>query len=398
VTSDAAPKLHLSIVDDIRTIPAEDWNRLAARDEYSPFLEHEFLASIEESQCAAPETGWYPRHFILKESGRLVAAAPAYVKTHSMGEFVFDQGLAHAVTEMGLPYYPKLVATLPFTPTPAYRFLIDPEYDEQAITKILMAGMKSFTDQAELGSYSILFAKPDWEESLEFWLDSGSPETVSRWSHQYFIWENENYQDFADYTGRFKKGQRRNILRERASLRDAGVSIRVLTGSDLTESTMDDMYDFYRLTNDQFGPWAAFFLNREWFQDIGRRWAHRVLIFAAFEQGEDEAVAMSMVIRKNGTMVGRYWGARRFISNLHFELCYYAPVEYAIREGITRFDPGMGSPHKARRGFRSRRFQSFHVFSNPEVSTLFNSVLPDANRAEQEAINNLDASIPWKTL
>lgn len=396
-TSDESPGLQLSVLDDIRSVEPEEWNRLAGMDTYSPFLEHDFLASLEISGCAAPETGWYPRHFVLKDSGRLVAAAPAYVKTHSMGEFVFDQGLAQAVSEMGLNYYPKLVATLPFTPTPGYEFLIDPKYDKQAVTDVLLGGMKTFTEQAELGSYSVLFADSSWERYLERWAEPDEAEAVSRWSHQYFIWENEGYADFAEFVSCFRKGQRRNILRERSSLQDSSVEIRVLTGSEITDSVMNRMFEFYEVTNTQFGPWAAFFLNREWFQDIGRRWRHRILIFAAYIPGEPDAVAMSMVIRKNGMMVGRYWGADRFIRNLHFELCYYAPVEYAISEGISRFDPGMGSPHKARRGFRSREYRTYHSFSNPEISRLFNSVLPDANQAERDAIEELDTSIPWKT-
>lgn len=396
MTSSESTSLQLSVVDDIRSIKPDDWNRLAGRDTCSPFLEHDFLSSLEHSRCATPETGWYPRHFVLKDSGRLIAAAPAYVKTHSMGEFVFDQGLAQAAEQMGLLYYPKLVATLPFTPTPGYEFLIDPEYDRQAVTDVLLGGMKSFTEQAELGSYSVLFAEPGWERYLEGWAGPGDAERVSRWSHQYFIWENEGYADFADFAGRFRKGQRRNIQRERSSIRDAGVEIRILGGSELSDSIMDRMFDFYESTNTQFGPWAAFFLNREWFLDIGRRWRHRILIFAAYIRGETDAVAMSMVIRKNGMMVGRYWGADRFIRNLHFELCYYAPVEYAISQGISRFDPGMGSPHKARRGFRSREYRTYHSFSSPEISRLFNSVLTEANQAERDAINDLDTSIPWK--
>jgi predicted N-acyltransferase len=397
MTSDDTPaELELSVVDRITAVESGDWNRLAGMDHYSPFLEHEFLASVEESGCAAPETGWYPRHFLLKKGGTLVAAAPAYVKTHSMGEFVFDQGLAEAVSGMGMTYYPKLVATLPFTPAPGYRFLIDSGYSEQSVTDILLKGMETFTRQSGLGSYSILFTWPDWEQNLIRWAEDTGPEPVSRWSHQYFLWENDGYSSFTDFAGRFRKNQRRNILRERSSIRDSGIEIRTLTGSQLTEPVMDRMFEFYESTNSQFGPWAAYFLNRDWFHYIREHWSERIVIFAAYLSRESDATAMSMVVRKKNMMVGRYWGAERFIPNLHFELCYYAPVEYAIREGISTFDPGMGSPHKARRGFRSREYRTYHAFSDPEVSRLFNTVLPDANKAERYAINHLDNSIPWK--
>ncbi len=393
MTSAAVSRLQLGITDDICSIEAEAWNRLARLDSYSPFLEHEFLSSVEQSGCASPETGWYPRHFLLFDSGRLIAAAPAYVKTHSMGEFVFDQGLAQAAMDMGRSYYPKLVATLPFTPSPGYRFLIDPDYDETAVTVLLINGMKDFRDEGELGSLSVLFTDPEWEDVLKNSSSESSP--MLEWTHQYFLWKNEDFKGFDDYLARFRKNQRRNIRRERASILDAGIRISVLTGEELTEAIMDRMYQLYLTTNELFGPWAAFFLNRDWFREIGRCWANRILIFAAWLPGDSIPSAMSMVIKKNNLMVGRYWGTTEYIRNLHFELCYYAPIEYAIEENITEFDPGMGSPHKARRGFRSRGNRSFHDITDPELSALFNAALSEANRDENILIAELNESIPW---
>ena len=147
-------RLTLSVCGALTDIPAEQWNRLASAARYSPFLEHEFLASVESSGCAGPETGWYPRHFVLRADNRIIAAAPAYAKTHSMGEFVFDQGLAQAVMGMNKAYYPKLVATLPFTPAPGYRFLTDPDYDEAALTRTLCDAMAVYRDEAGLASHS----------------------------------------------------------------------------------------------------------------------------------------------------------------------------------------------------------------------------------------------------
>ena len=389
MTSDA-DRYILSIIDDIRSVEAGEWNRLAAPETCSPFLEHEFLASFEASGCAAPENGWYPRHFILKDSGRLIAAAPAYARTHSMGDFIFDQGLAQAAAEMGKDYYPKLIATLPFTPSPGYRFLVDSDYDESAITGMILSGMKSYAGSAGLHSVSILFADPAWHT-----LSGALGENWLRWVHQYFLWENPGYTDFEDYMSRFAKNQRRNIRRERESVRDQGIRVEIRSGGLLNESLMDKVFDFYESTNRQFGPWAAFFLNREWFRDIGKRWSNRILVFTALREGSADPIAMSLLVRKNSHLIGRYWGASEFVRNLHFELCYYAPIDFAIAEGLDFFDPGMGSPHKARRGFGSREFSTYHDIFDREISALFSSVLPEANRGEREAIRELDGSIPW---
>lgn len=391
----------LSVVNDISTIDCDEWNRLAAREVYSPFLEHEFLASVEAAGCASPESGWYPRHIVLHCGKRVVGAAPAYAKTHSMGEFVFDQGLAQAIMGMEKKYYPKLVATLPFTPSPGYRFLTDPALEEAAVVRTLLDGMRLYRDQAELASHSLLFVDPDWEVFHKgLWNTGGArkdPDPVFQsWAHQYYLWENDAYADFEDYLSRFSKNQRRNICRERSSIQAQGVRVKCLTGSDLTEAIMNHMFDFYKLTNDSFGIWGAYFLNRAWFHEIGRRWNQRVVIFAAFQGDRDEPVAMSLLVRKGGQIIGRYWGASVFIRNLHFELCYYAPIDYAIREGITTFDPGMGSPHKTRRGFGSREFMSYHSFADAEIGRLTACVFAEANRGEREMIRELDESVPWK--
>ena len=383
----------LSVVDDIRQVPAKDWNALVGDPGGAPFLEHGFLSSLESSGSASGDNGWYPRHFLLRLDGVLVAAAPAYVKTHSMGEFVFDQGLAAAASELGLDYYPKLVATIPFTPAPGYRFPVHPDMDESTADEILLSGMEQFVRQNSLHSLSLLFVDPEWDFPRN--LPAGEAGWLE-WAHQYFLWENPGDRDFETYLGRFNKNQRRNIRRERRSVRDQGFSIETLSGDRAGPELADLMYDLYCDTNEQFGPWAAFFLNRQWFHDVLEHWGERILFFLA-RNGETGTIsAMSMLARSRNTLVGRYWGSRETVRNLHFELCYYAPQEYALRQGLRWFDPGMGSPHKARRGFASREFSSWHRFLNPEISALFSSVLSEANEAERLMIRELNDSVPWK--
>ena len=388
--------LTLSVIRNIHDIAAKDWNRLALLPCYSPFLEYEFLSTLERSGAASAESGWYPFHFVLRDKKRLVAIAPAYIKTHSMGEFIFDQGLAEAAVSMRKKYYPKLVATLPFTPIPGYRIMVDPKYDERILTDIILDGMKSYRDEASLGSHSFLFTDPLWSIGRLQSCNGAGGEEFQAWAHHYFLWENRGYRDFSDYLNRFNKNQRRNIRRERASMQN--LVFRHFSGDDLSDSLLNAMYGFYRKTNEQFGPWAAFFLNREWFVLAGREWSGRIIIFtASHADSPDDYVGMSMLVRKNDQLFGRYWGSCGYVPNLHFELCYYAPIEYAITEGIRCFDPGMGSYHKARRGFSSREFISYHCFADPLITELFGSVLDEANRGQREAIDDLDASIPWRS-
>ena len=398
-----AVQLTVEVPDSMSRVDSDEWNRLAAAPDISPFLEYEFLSSVEESGCAAPETGWHPRHFILKAGNRILAAAPAYIKTHSMGEFVFDQGLATAAGQMGIDYYPKLVATYPFTPSPGYRFLTDPDpagaagVSEQHLGDALWDVMGRFRDEAGLHSHSLLFADPRWDLPGDSGGIAPAGEASLRWVHQYFLWENPGLEDFEAYTAGFRKGQRRNIRRERGSIRDAGLQIRVLSGGEITEDHMDQMFHLYRSTNEQFGPWAAFFLNREWFRRIRETWSHRLRLIGAWRDGESRPLAFSMLVEKGNLLVGRYWGTREYVPNLHFELCYYAPIEYAISRGLRFFDPGMGSPHKARRGFGSREFSSLHRFRDPHLADLFARVLPQINEQERTVIRELEESVPRKT-
>jgi len=381
--------MQLSITSSIDSISQQEWNRIAEQDEYSPFLEYQFLCSVELAGCAAPSAGWHPNHFVLSGPDGLIGAAPAYVKTNSNGEFIFDQGIATQVIAAGLDYYPKLVATLPFTPCPGYQFLTSDKADIEEQNLFIIEGMREFAYQSKYGSASILFPSPCFDEKLQ------KIEHLNPWSHQYFLWLNENYETFDDYLHCFNKNQRRNIVRERASIRNLGIEIRIYTGEEIDSGLMKLMFKFYHSTNQNFGPWGALFLNEEWFCHIARVWTHRIILVAAYLPSYEVPIAMSMLIRKNRHLYGRYWGDTFYIPNLHFELCYYTPIEYAIAQRISDFDPGMGSRHKARRGFRSYCFNSYHNFTNRAVREYFGYLTSLCDQEELNLIEQLNNSVPW---
>lgn len=389
MTSDAKRSMQLSIADRIDSIKQQEWNQIAEQDEYSPFLEYQFLHSVELAGCAAPNAGWHPNHFVLNGPDGLIGAAPAYVKTNSSGEFIFDHAIAAQVIGAGLNYYPKLVATLPFTPCPGYQFLTSDKADIEEQNSCIMEGMREFTYQSKYGSASILFPSSCFDKRLQ------EVENLNSWSHQYFLWLNQDYETFDDYLCSFNKNQRRNIVRERASIRNQGIRVRIYTGEEIDSYLMSLMFKFYHNTNRNFGLWGAFFLNEEWFCYIAKVWAHRIVLIAAYMPKYEIPIAMSMLIRKNRHLYGRYWGDMFYIPNLHFELCYYTPIEYAITQRISDYDPGMGSRHKARRGFRSYCFNSYHDYTNKAVREYFSHFASLCNQEESNLIKQLNDSVPW---
>lgn len=389
MASDVKRGTQLSIVNSIDSISSREWNQIAEKDEYSPFLEYQFLHSVELTGCVAPDKGWYPNHFVLRGPDGIIGAAPAYVKTNSDGEFIFDQGIAAQVIASGLYYYPKLLATLPFTPCPGYKFLSSDKADTEEQNSRIIEGMREFTYRGGYGSSSISFPSSDFDEELK------GVEHLNPWSHQYFLWLNEDYRTFDDYLHCFNKNQRRNIARERASIRNQGIEVKIYTGEKINSFLMSLMFRFYYNTNRKFFPWGAYFLNEEWFSHIAGVWAHRIILIAAYLPKYEMPIAMSMLIRKNQHLYGRYWGDAFYIPNLHFELCYYTPIEYAIAQKISDFDPGMGSSHKTRRGFRSYCFNSYHDYTNKAVREYFRYLTTLCEREELDLIEQLNDSVPW---
>ena len=375
---------HHSVKDFSRA----EWDALA-EPVRTPFLEWEWLRCLEDSGSITPENGWLPCHLGVRNAGKLVAAAPLYIKGHSDGEFVFDYAFAEVAEQIDVAYYPKMVGMSPATPSAGYRFLIDTTIDSETITAAMLEVIAEFCRVNEVSGCAFNFAETEWvaDVTANGWLP---------WKHQSYEWLNEGFSSFDDYLSGFTKNQRRNIRRERAAVRDAGLRIEYLTGDGIPESLMPVMYRYYKNTNDQFGMWAARFLNREFFAMLHPGYRNRLLMIAAFAESDPTPVAISFLVVKNDFMVGRYWGCHEFFDALHFEACYYAPIEWAIENGIRVFDPGMGSSHKIRRGFRAVENYSLHRFIDPTMQHILETNLPRINRHEDAHIEYLNAASPLK--
>ncbi|MFP5220738.1 MAG: GNAT family N-acetyltransferase [Acidobacteriota bacterium] len=379
--------LAVSFAPSMGSLDPKEWNRLAAGA--PPFLRWEWLNLLETCGAVSTEAGWMPAHCSLRVSDRLVAAAPLYVKGHGQGEFVYDQLWADVAQRLNLPYYPKLVAVSPFTPVAAYRFLTAPGFSRHGMAGAVLEGMERLIDANELSGLHVLFAQDDFADDLE---SLG----LTAWEHQGFIWENRGYGSFEDFLEVFRTGQRKNIRRERRALRESGVRVEVVEGVDAPDSWFELMHHYYAGTCSKFGEWGCKYLPLSFFQGLADVLRGNVAFAAGFMDGRDEPVGLSMLVHGDGELYGRYSGAALDIPFLHFELCYYAPIAWAIERGLHRFDPGMGGEHKPRRGFTSRVTRSLHRFSHPVMAHVFHRHIPEINALTREHVQELQDLCAFK--
>jgi predicted N-acyltransferase len=391
-------QLEISFASRMADISRPEWDSLA--EPYGPLLSWGFLALLEASGSMTPETGWTGAHALARRDGVLVAAAPFYIKTHSWGEFVFDFEFAEIAKGAGLEWYPKLVGMVPATPAPAWRVLV--RTGEEGLERLIVEAAASAARESGLRGFHVLWPEPGTAAILR---GPAPPQEAgfSEWEHQSFLWTDEGYGDFEGYLGSFSKNMRRNVKRERDSVSAAGVSTRMIPAREAAArpALLEAMADLYESHNDKFGPWAAKFLERDFFlrlpEFMGEGWA----LSAAFEdaascEAAEEPIALAFLLEGKDRLYGRFWGAARDVSGLHFELCYYLPIEYALARGIPSFDPGMGSPHKARRGFRSVMAPSFHMPFDKRLAALMDRVLPEINAQERAGAASLDEDLPFK--
>ncbi|GHV85811.1 hypothetical protein AGMMS50230_14190 [Spirochaetia bacterium] len=378
----------LKYASSITEFSAAQWNSLVT-DETIPFLEWEWLAALECSGSASPETGWNPFHISLWKKDTLLAAAPLYLKNHSDGEFVWDYFWAEAAASMGRPWYPKLVGTVPATPAEGYRFLFAPEEDAAALNAKLLDVLENLCRKSGIQGMHFLFTDPAWAA----WPGSLLERSYSGWKHSRFVWENTTA-SFEEYLSGFNKNQRKNIRKEYHRHKEQGIELDMVEGNSADRVYFDRAFELYCRTNDKFIPWDARWVNGDFFRLIEQHFRHRT-IFSEARRKQAETTALAMMFRKGDRLWGRYWGTYETVKDLHFAVCYYAPMDYCIQEGIRYFDPGIGSPHKIRRGFRAAFDTSYHSFFDPVLETLFRTNIDAVNCYEEENITALNAGLPF---
>ncbi|MCA9545695.1 MAG: GNAT family N-acetyltransferase, partial [Myxococcales bacterium] len=315
--------LTVEIHPHLRGVDPGEWDAVVA--DGCPFFEHAFLAGLEQTQCVGPNTGWAPQYVLARRGGRLVGFLPLYLKADSYGEFIFDWAWADAAHRAGLPYYPKLVAAAPFSPVGGARFVLAPGEPPET-RQALLDGARHLAERLGVSGLHLLFVD---EAEAAFLTDAG---LAIRHTHQ-FQWVNAGYRTFDDFLARFRSKRRNQIRRERRDLREAGVSIRVVEGEQITDAELAHAWRFYRSTVDKFF-YGKRYLNRRFFQHLGKHFRKRILLVLAERDGE--VIAGAFNVRKGDTLYGRYWGADEGVRNLHFEVCSYAGIEACIERGIQR--------------------------------------------------------------
>ncbi|MFP6606906.1 MAG: GNAT family N-acetyltransferase, partial [Myxococcota bacterium] len=344
----------------------------------SPFLEWDWLASLEDAGTLTGTTGWLSQPLVVRENGRILAACPLYVKGHSQGEFVFDWGWADAAEQAGIRYYPKLLVGVPFTPVTGARFLVAPGEERKKWVRILSAALREICVGQDMSSVHVNFCLPEELETLE---DSGF---LARVGIQYH-WKNEGYENFGDYLSRFRSKRRNQIKREQRQLAEAGVSLQALAGDEIPDDLFSPMYDFY-LSTIENRSWGRQYLNYELFEAVRNRFRNRLVFIVAFQNGEP--IAGTFNVAKGDALYGRYWGTLRYVRHLHFNVCYYAAVDYCIRNGISRFEPGAGGEYKQIRGFDAQPTYSAHFLADARLSRAVGDFL------ERERVQSAH-SIEW---
>ena len=375
---------HRSILE----IPEHHWRTLVG-DTAIPFYRWGWLAAPEQSGSVAPDQGWQPLHLALWRGDEPVALAPLYLKGHSYGEFVFDQTFARLAGDLGLRYYPKLLGMSPVSPVLGYRFHVREGEDVGQLTLVLMRSIDAFCEQNNILSCNFLYVDSSWRP----WAEAAGCAT---WLNQQSLWSRGDDQSFDDYLQGFNANQRRNIKRERKAVAKAGLTVTPLTGEQLDLALLQRMHRFYEQHCARWGPWGSKYLEERFFEALARLHRDQLVLFSAHRGDPRDPVAMSMCVQDGRQLWGRYWGSNEEIDCLHFEVCYYAPIEWALANGIVSFDPGAGGSHKRRRGFVARPHASLHRWYQPQMDQLIRTWLPKVNGLMLEEIEAINAELPFK--
>jgi hypothetical protein len=379
--------LKLSFASAMAEVDPEEWNAVAnpAGVRFDPFLKWEFLDAMETSGAATPNTGWMPRHVLIRDAtGRLKAAMPLYGKTHSRGEFVFDQSWADAYERAGGAYYPKLLGAVPFTPVTGRRLLVRPGPDEIRLQTALLSGAIQLAEQNELSSLHINFASPAEATML-------SETGLLLRTDQQFHWQNRDYGSFDDFLADLSSSKRKNLRKERAKAQE-GLDFVHLRGDDITEAHLDAFYIFYMDTGTR--KWGSPYLTRDTFSLLRESMADDLLFIFAMSDGAPIAGAMNLI--GSDTLYGRYWGCTEHRSMLHFETCYYQAIDYAIEHDLTFVEAGAQGGHKLARGYTPVTTYSTHWIAHPGLRHAIADYLEREREAVEQDQEYLTERTPFK--
>jgi uncharacterized protein len=372
----------------LAAIEAAAWDACANPDPavYNPFVSHAFLKCLEDAKCVGGRSGWIPQHLLAHDqAGELAACLPAYVKSHSKGEYVFDHGWAEAYGRAGGQYYPKLQVAVPFSPVPGPRLLVRPGEAAAHNGQLLAAGAIELARRLELSSVHVTFCREtEWDALAEI--------GYLKRTDQQFHWLNNNYATFDEFLSSLSSRKRKTIRKERSQATSAGLTIVQLRGPEISEAHWDAFFAFYMDTGNR--KWGRPYLNRQFFSLLGQSMAERCLLILALREGR--AIAGALNIIGGDCLYGRYWGAVENHPCLHFELCYYQAIDYAIANRLDRVEAGAQGEHKLARGYMPAATFSAHWIADPGLRRAVSRYLDEERRAVAEHREMLAEYGPYK--
>ncbi|WP_031549892.1 GNAT family N-acetyltransferase [Parvularcula oceani] len=348
---------------------------------YNPFVAHDFLSALEDSGSVRPETGWAPRHLVLRRKDDIAGVMPCYLKGHSQGEYIFDHAFADAYMRAGGRYYPKLLSAIPFTPATGPR-LLAAQGDDRALLAQIGPQVAS---ELRLSSFNINFPPPEETEALR---EAGY---LIRTGQQYHF-EDEGFGDWDGFLSALSSRHRKALRKERAAIRDMDVTVRWVTGPEVTEAELDTFWTFYQDTGSR--KWGTPYLTRDFFSLLAERMADRMLLILADRGGRTIAGALNMI--GGDTLYGRYWGRTEHVPFLHFELCYYQAIDFALEHGLTRVEAGAQGEHKVARGYRPVATSSAHWFADPGFKEAVADYLERERAQVEDDIGYLGEFTPFR--
>jgi len=346
--------MQIKILDNLGSIDRMAWNHLLSDN--NPFLKYEFLSALECNHCVNEECGWQPQHIVIyDDNGKLVAASPLYLKYHSYGEFVFDWAWADAYQRNQLAYYPKLVSAIPFTPITGPRLLTAPGVNAEEMGRLLIETTINLAREHNYSSAHWLFPTTSQKNFMQH------QGLITRLSCQYH-WQNRNYENFDHFLSHFSSRKRKNILKERRQVGAAGVNFRLLNGNEINSEEWQIFYKFYCEIYKR--KWGSPSLSLAFFEEISSTLPEQVLLVLAYK--DNKCIGAALNLRSDNILYGRHWGCSEQLPGLHFETCYYQGLEYCIKNGLERFEPGAQGEHKIARGFLPTKTWSAHWIAEPQ--------------------------------
>ena len=367
----------------LSNIKSSDWNECVGNDH--PFLQYEFLYALEKSNSANTKTGWQPYHYIEQENDKIIALCPLYIKNHSFGEYIFDHSWADAYHRYGINYYPKLQSAIPFTPVTGDRIILNKSVKDKRTKQVqVINNMIEEAKKINVSSLHFNFVNDasNWNEIDNIMVRSGIQ----------FHWNNNEYKNFNEFLNDLSSRKRKIIRRERQCIENNNLTVKLLNGDDIKEEHINFFYDCYLDTTGR--KWGSTYLTKEFFFEILQNFKNKILLIMAYQQ--DKMVASAINFLSKTHLYGRLWGSKYEVPFLHFELCYYQAIEYAIQNKIKIVEAGAQGEHKLQRGYAPTKTWSAHWIKDQEFSKAIQNFLDNESQLIDNQKEKLEDYLPFK--